>query len=272
MARAERPLDPANHPLHAFAAELRQLRDLAGKPTYTAMARATNRSRTALSEAAGGDQVPKWDTVAAYVTACGGDPAEWEERWRALAFPVTVPDPDPGPDPEPVPVRERPAARRGPRLLPVGLFVAGLCLGGGATWLLTGDGSESPAAASGEPVPAAVITVQNMVAQGPDQLIEDATPSFLSTTTQPYCANADCKLGGSEAATGAKFVAVCQVTGTEMFNYNLDSSESRNNPHRASSSLWYMAKLPDGRAGYISEVYIAPEDRGGKGLPECPEP
>lgn len=47
------------------------------------MARRTGRSRTALAEAAGGDHVPRWETVEAYVRACGGDPAEWIERWEA---------------------------------------------------------------------------------------------------------------------------------------------------------------------------------------------
>jgi hypothetical protein len=54
-----------------------------------------------------------------------------------------------------------------------------------------------------------------------------------------------------------------------MFNYNLDSSESKQNPHRAVSTRWYRAMLHDGRRGYISEVYIAAADRGGKGLPNC---
>ena len=37
------------------------------------MARHTGRSRTALSEAAGGDVLPSWDTVVAYVSFCGED-------------------------------------------------------------------------------------------------------------------------------------------------------------------------------------------------------
>lgn len=52
--------------------------------------------------------------------------------------------------------------------------------------------------------------------------------------------------------------------GTKVFNYNLDSSESTQNPHRADSSLWYRVTLPDDRTGYISEIYPVSEDREGK--------
>ena len=74
MARPQRALDPSAGPVPAFAAEMRRLREAAGSPKYLAMARATGRSRTALSEAAGGDRLPTWDTVEAFVIACGQDP------------------------------------------------------------------------------------------------------------------------------------------------------------------------------------------------------
>ena len=82
MPRTERPLDPSSGPAAAFAAELRALRVAAGSPKYLQMARRTGRSRTALAEAAGGDHVPQWETVEAYVRACGGVPAEWTARWE----------------------------------------------------------------------------------------------------------------------------------------------------------------------------------------------
>lgn len=81
MGRPERPLDPAAGPIQAFASELRQLRRQAGSPKYLQMQRRTGRSRTALAEAAGGDHLPTWDTVEAYVRACGGDLARWQARW-----------------------------------------------------------------------------------------------------------------------------------------------------------------------------------------------
>jgi Helix-turn-helix domain len=84
MPRPERPLDPEGGPIAAFAHDLRRLREKAGRPKYLQMARKTGRSRTALTEAAGGDHIPTWDTVRAYVTACGGDPDAWLGRWEEL--------------------------------------------------------------------------------------------------------------------------------------------------------------------------------------------
>ena len=81
MGRPERPLDPAAGPIQAFASELRRLRQQAGSPKYLQMQRRTGRSRTALAEAAGGDHLPTWDTVEAYVRACGGDLTQWQARW-----------------------------------------------------------------------------------------------------------------------------------------------------------------------------------------------
>ncbi|HEY3259981.1 MAG TPA: helix-turn-helix transcriptional regulator, partial [Pseudonocardiaceae bacterium] len=84
MPRPERPLDPLAGPVQAFAAELRKLRAQAGNPKYLQMARLTGKSRTALSEAAGGDHLPTWETVEAYVTACGADPTLWRLRWEQV--------------------------------------------------------------------------------------------------------------------------------------------------------------------------------------------
>ncbi|MDG4817832.1 helix-turn-helix domain-containing protein [Micromonospora sp. WMMD956] len=85
MARAERPLDPDADPVQAFAAELRRLREQAGRPTYQALARRAHRSSSSLSEAAGGRRLPTLDTTLAYVRALGGDEAAWARRWRQVA-------------------------------------------------------------------------------------------------------------------------------------------------------------------------------------------
>lgn len=84
MARKARPVDPAASPLHAFAHDLRVLREHAGNPTYRVLARTAGFSATTLSEAAGGVRLPSLDVTLAYVGACGGDSAEWEERWRQV--------------------------------------------------------------------------------------------------------------------------------------------------------------------------------------------
>ena len=116
---------------------------------------------------------------------------------------------------------------------------------------------------------AVVITVQNKVALGPDSLIEDSTPAYLSSTPVPYCSRLGCEVPGTQVSSGAMLVAVCYTHGAEMYNYNLDSTASQNNPNRASSSLWYKVVFPDGRSGYISVVYVVASNRGGMGLAIC---
>ncbi|MFA3876270.1 WD40 repeat domain-containing protein [Streptomyces sp. MMCC 100] len=85
MGRRERRLDPAAGPVQRFAAELRALRESVGRPTYRTMADKVPFSVTALSQAAAGRQLPTLAVTLAYVEVCGGDPGEWERRWRAAS-------------------------------------------------------------------------------------------------------------------------------------------------------------------------------------------
>jgi hypothetical protein len=85
VGRPERPLDPEAGPVQRFAFELRQLRQRAEGPSYRQLAKRAHYSATALSEAAAGEKLPSLDVALAYVGACGGDRAEWERRWQAVA-------------------------------------------------------------------------------------------------------------------------------------------------------------------------------------------
>ncbi|MFH9402214.1 WD40 repeat domain-containing protein [Streptomyces sp. NPDC017638] len=82
MGRREAPLDPNAGPVERFAFELRALRQEAGGPTYRQMAASAGYSVAALSQAAAGRQLPSLPVTLAYVRACGGDPRDWEARWR----------------------------------------------------------------------------------------------------------------------------------------------------------------------------------------------
>jgi WD40 repeat protein/energy-coupling factor transporter ATP-binding protein EcfA2 len=84
MPRPERPLDGLDGPVAQLAAELRQLRDKAGKPGYRQMAARVNYSVATLSAAASGRRLPTLEVTLAYVTACDGDPGQWERRWREV--------------------------------------------------------------------------------------------------------------------------------------------------------------------------------------------
>ncbi|MFJ8510163.1 helix-turn-helix domain-containing protein [Streptomyces avermitilis] len=80
--RREVPVDPAAGPVQRFAFELRKLRAEAGGLTYRVLAQRAGYGVTALSQAAAGEQLPTLPVVLAYVKACGGDPSEWEARWK----------------------------------------------------------------------------------------------------------------------------------------------------------------------------------------------
>ncbi|SDG42952.1 WD domain-containing protein, G-beta repeat-containing protein [Lentzea fradiae] len=85
MPRRERPLDEGESGLLRFAADLRRLRERAGRPTYRELSRRAHYSAAALSEAAGGRKLPSLAVTRAYVQACDGDQEEWTRRWRAVA-------------------------------------------------------------------------------------------------------------------------------------------------------------------------------------------
>ncbi|MEV4254530.1 hypothetical protein AB0J52_15380 [Spirillospora sp. NPDC049652] len=85
MGRPERPLDPHAGPVERLAWELRGLRDRAGRPSYRELAARAHFSRSTLAEAATGLRLPSLEATLAYATACGGDAAGWEARWRTAA-------------------------------------------------------------------------------------------------------------------------------------------------------------------------------------------
>ncbi|MDL4815093.1 helix-turn-helix domain-containing protein [Actinomadura opuntiae] len=84
MARRERPLDPADGPLEAFAHDLRELRAAAGEPTYRQLAQLAGYSASTLSEAASGARLPTLAVTLAFVGACSGDTEAWEHRWKEV--------------------------------------------------------------------------------------------------------------------------------------------------------------------------------------------
>ncbi|MER5933565.1 DNA-binding protein [Streptomyces sp. NPDC002054] len=105
VGRREKPLDPAAGPVAEFAFALRKLRQEAGGPTYSAMARRAGAYSVAtLSRAAGGELLPTLPVVLAYVAACGGDPQEWAARWRLVSEELTAAPADDEAD-EPSPYR-----------------------------------------------------------------------------------------------------------------------------------------------------------------------
>jgi len=94
MGRPQRSLESDDTPLALLAADLRGAREAAGNPTYRAMSRVAHRSRTTLSEAAGGRTAPTWETVQAYLRACDVAVTDsWRQRWERCGTPAAEPAP-----------------------------------------------------------------------------------------------------------------------------------------------------------------------------------
>jgi hypothetical protein len=264
MGRPERPLDPAAGPIQAFAGELRQLRQRAGSPKYLQMQRRTGRSRTALAEAAGGDHLPTWETVEAYVRACGEDPARWRARWAQARDAARSPRGDAAPQrPAEAPVPRPPRASRLHRWLTAAVIAAVLVMALIST--LYGFRKAGRVAAS-RPV---IVVVQNMTAMGRARLVENPAPAYLSSRAVPSCSAKGCEIPRSQVLNGTPLQVTCRVQGAKMTNEDLASRGIVRNEYGVTSSLWYRCVLPNGAAGYLPEVYVAPAYRGGQGLPAC---
>jgi hypothetical protein len=86
-AQAVASIAPDN--LEAFARDLRALRAKADLD-YPEMAEVSHYEMPTLAAAAGGRRLPTLPVAVAFVRACGGDVAEWEERWQKLAGKITT--------------------------------------------------------------------------------------------------------------------------------------------------------------------------------------
>jgi hypothetical protein len=75
--------------LEAFARDLRALRAQAGLD-LPEMAESSHYEMKTLASAAGGLRLPTLPVAIAYVRACGGDAAEWEDRWQKLVVKITA--------------------------------------------------------------------------------------------------------------------------------------------------------------------------------------
>jgi hypothetical protein len=270
VPRPERPLDPTKGPIQAFAADLRKLRHEAGNPKYLQMQRITGRSRTSLADAAGGDHLATWETVDAYVQACGGDVAEWEQRWTDARDTLRAQREQAAAPPHQSTVR--PPARwlsSRPRLWVIAVFIGAAAVVVAFYALRSTPARFSPRSRlkAGVSSPA-VIVVQNKVATGSGALTEDTTPAYLSTKPEPFCSHYGCEIAGTKMWSGAVLQALCVVHGAEMTNENTQSPGISRNKGGVFSSLWYWAETSNGTRGYLAQVYVAPTYRD-LTLPTC---
>jgi len=265
MGRPERPLDPAAGPIQAFASELRQLRQRAGSPKYLQMQRRTGRSRTALAEAAGGDHLPTWETVEAYVRACGEDPARWRARWAQAHDAARSQRDDAAPRASAAVAPRPPRASWLQRWLTAAAIAALLV----AALLVVAITNTLHGFRKAGNVITVIVVVQNKAAVGPVRLVENPAPAYLSSRPVPSCSTQGCEVPRAQLWSGTILQVTCQVRGATMTNEDLASPGVARNQNRFTSSLWYRCVLPNGAAGYLPQVYVTPAYRGGQGLPAC---
>jgi len=276
MARPERQLVRDGTPVRELAFWLRDVRSGAGL-TYAQLATRSGYSVSTLQEAAAGRRLPTLAVTLAFAQACGGGQDAWKGYWSEVRRAVetgadtvapppwappwgtVAPPGEPGP-PRPAP---RPRASRTARVAAALTLVALAAAGVSARLWLT-ESHQPPGHRD-----FASVVVQNKVAVGRNTLAEDRSPAYLSTKTVPFCARRGCKLPGTEMWSGARLVVSCWTRGERLTNKDVTSEGVEANTGGATSDLWYAAKWKDGRTGYLSEIYVTPEGRGGVGLARC---
>lgn len=117
-----------------------------------------------------------------------------------------------------------------------------------------------------------ILRVYNKVTSGPERMREDIEPVTLSTKPVAFCGGRDVCIEETERETGGTYdAAVCQREGEAITNGQDTGGSDDDNPGLFTSKLYYGVRLDD-TFGYVSEVWIDPEDRGGLGLPPCFKP
>lgn len=132
----------------------------------------------------------------------------------------------------------------------------------------TGTGGTGGTGGGGGASATRQIAVDNRVTNGAAQMRQD-TPAYLSTVTRNFCKRDGCALLGTDVGSGAVLTAECTVLGDRTTNGQDNSTIDDGNPGLYSSTRWYGIRWGDGRFGYISEVWIAAQYRGGLGLRAC---
>jgi hypothetical protein len=134
----------------------------------------------------------------------------------------------------------------------------------------TPPGTAPPTSSPTTPLPSSrTLTVYNRVTNGPSAMRED-TPSYLSSVTQNFCRTRGCMLSGTDVLnTGSTVTAECWALGDRTTNGQDNSAGDDSNPGLYETRLWYLIAWPDGRKGWLSEVWIQASERHGAGLARC---
>jgi Helix-turn-helix domain len=296
MAHQDNSEERGDSPVGELAYGLRNLRSRSGLKVAQ-LQRESGFSSTTLYDAFSGKQLPSQQVTLAIVAACGGDVDAWRLYWAQVrgaldphapegsATAIVPPWAASAAQPENLQthgrddsaeiaepeiatpyrsqVRHVISSKRRPSWL---LAIGGMVVVAGVSATVTGLAVAHPGTRRSV---LAIVIVQNKVAIGSSKLLEDTTPAYLSRRPVPFCSRAGCEIKGTDMHSGAPLPVSCWVRGAEMTNENTQSPGIARNPHGATSSRWYRGIWPNGKRGYLSEVYIEPRYRGGLGLPRC---
>jgi Cutinase/von Willebrand factor type A domain len=113
------------------------------------------------------------------------------------------------------------------------------------------------------------LIVDNRVTNGMG-MREDPIPARLTTQPWKFCGSRGCNINGTERVSGQSYEwAICQTQGERTTNGHDTDAGDDANPLRFESTRYYGVRLANGVFGYVSEVWIRGEDRGGLGLRQC---
>jgi len=116
--------------------------------------------------------------------------------------------------------------------------------------------------------PGHTVVVSNQRTNGPT-MVEDEQPLVLSTEPVNFCAQAHTCVPGVALHTGDTVVALCQhPDGQVATNGNPQDPGDDVNPGLSVSTRWYKVRWHD-VVGYVAEVWLREDARGGLGLPSC---
>lgn len=163
-----------------LAADLRRLRLKADSPTLVHLEQLTGVSKSSLSDAFKGKQLPSERTLDCLVRALGEDPSAWLDRRTRLMSPTTKPlrarnepaSSNAGP-------QQRALTLRGAVVLAVVAFGVGAAVATGISALA--DRPEAVAATEPEPGSPSVLPVENGVDPAATSCLDDARPAASET-------------------------------------------------------------------------------------------
>lgn len=130
-------------------------------------------------------------------------------------------------------------------------------------------GHISGAASSALPTdPGRSVVVDNRVTEGAGML-DDAQAVQLTSQPKAFCGDACAIADTIRWSRGTYSDVYCQAEGDRITNGNDHDTADDHNPELVESHWYYGVRRVGGGIGYVSEVWIRAEDRGGLGLPIC---